>query len=99
MNEEKESQGKRLKPDEDLAESIYTPCRDAIQDGLDGKLNCYFDVTLFAGKFRYDRAGQIFRVARSVGEKVEGYVLKEGLIPAEELDKWLSPENILKLGL
>ena len=53
---------------------------------------------VIAGKLGYDRAGQIYRAAHAVGEKVEEYVLKEGLIPADELDRLLSPENILKLG-
>jgi len=53
---------------------------------------------VIAGKFGYERAGQICRTALAAGEKVEEYVLKAGLISEAELEKLLSPENILRLG-
>ncbi len=53
---------------------------------------------VIAGKFGYDRAGQICRSAHEAGERVSEYILKAELISKAELDRLLSPENILKLG-
>jgi len=79
-----------------------TSCVDGIEARI-GKLSSIgrsdsIVTHVIAGKFGYERAGQICRTALAAGEKVEKNVVKAGLISEAELDTLLSPENILKLG-
>ncbi len=53
---------------------------------------------VLAGRFGYERAAKIFREARRAGKRVEQYVVEMNFISGQELNRLLSPENILKLG-
>ncbi len=53
---------------------------------------------VLAGKFGYEDARRFLAKASEAGETVAEYVLNVGLLLKAELDRLLSPENILKLG-
>jgi len=51
-----------------------------------------------AGERGYEQAQELYLAARDAGIAVRSYVLREGVYTEEQLDRLVSPENLLRLG-
>ncbi len=55
-------------------------------------------VYVLAGQLGYEKANRLFENAKTVNKTLYTYVVENNVVTKNELDKLLTPENILKLG-